>query len=129
MIAASPVQLWRFAIALVLAIALVCAPRLNAIAHDPAVLAALEAERHAALGTSDRGNDHGHSHDDADPAERKPGHVHGHDPFDHSHDTGQPGLFAPGLGMYPRAPPQPVPSTVHDDGLKDRLERPPRTLS
>lgn len=105
MIMAALAQHWRSAIALLLAVALACAPPFNVLAHNPAVLAASETERHAALGmTGIADPDHGHSHDDADPEERRPGHVHGHDPTDHSHDTGQSGLAAPGLGVHPPPP-------------------------
>ena len=67
MIVAALVQCWRQVIALVLAVVITCAPSFNVLAHNPAVLAALEDERHVALGMSDLadyGQDHGHSHDD-----------------------------------------------------------------
>lgn len=132
MVIAALMQGLRAMIALVLAIVLACAPPINVVAHNPAVLAAFEAERHAALGMTDsstHGHDHEHSHDDADPEERQPGHAHGHNPTDHSHDTGQLGLAAPGLGIPPRTRLNPLPSVQADDGLRHRLERPPRALS
>ncbi len=126
------VQGSRAVIALVLAIAIGSAPPLTVIAHNPNVLVAREFERHSALGGADlfdQQGDHGHSHDDARPDERRPGHLHGHDPSDHSHEFGQLVLAAPCLSIYPRAPAPPLPMTQQDDGLRTRLERPPRTFS
>jgi hypothetical protein len=130
MFVAALVRYWRSVVALALAIALTCVPPLNVVAHNTAVQAALEAERHATLGLVELvDHDHGHSHDDADPDERVPGHAHGHDPSDHSHDTGQYALAAPGLAMYPQIRLIPLPAVRQNGGLRDRLERPPRALS
>jgi hypothetical protein len=38
-------------------------------------------------------------------------------------------LAAPGLSIYPRALAPPLPMAQQDDGLRTRLERPPRTFS
>lgn len=45
------------------------------------------AERHVA-GEALASSDHGHSHEDDDPVGHPAGHLHGHDPADHSHQFG-----------------------------------------
>ena len=71
----------------------------TALSHNPAVLLAIEAERHAALAQEIA--DHGHSHDDGWQDEQAPGHSHGHDPADHSHDV--PSVVAALVQMTPPA--------------------------
>lgn len=53
--------------------------------HSPSAFLAAEAERHATL-QGDAGS-HGHMHEDGDKEERRAGHMHGHNPADHSHDA------------------------------------------
>ncbi len=54
-------------------------------AHDEAAMAQAEKVRHSVLAALSE--EHGHSHEDGEPDERVPGHLHGHNPFDHSHET------------------------------------------
>ena len=75
----------RIAIGLIMAIALSFAPAMNVVAHNPAVLAQAELERHLALVEAD--HHHGHAHEDGDDQEQRSGHLHGHNAADHSHDT------------------------------------------
>lgn len=54
-------------------------------AHNSAVMAQTEEARHGVLAPSlDK---HGHTHENGEPDERAPGHLHGHNAFDHSHET------------------------------------------
>ena len=55
------------------------------LAHGDAAMAQAEKERHGVL--APLSEEHGHSHEDGEPDERVPGHFHGHNPFDHSHET------------------------------------------
>ena len=54
-------------------------------AHSRTVVAQIEEVRHGVLAPSS--DEHGHTHEDGEPAERAPGHLHGHNAFDHSHET------------------------------------------
>lgn len=76
----------RAAVALVV-LCLTLAPLPPASAHDPLALSAAEAERHAALVAQEIA-EHGHSHGDGEAHEQGTGHLHGHDPADHSHQVG-----------------------------------------
>jgi hypothetical protein len=71
-------------LALVIALGAVVSTVRTTLSHNPVVLLAIEAERHAALAQEIA--DHGHSHDEGLQEEQAPGHSHGHDPADHSHD-------------------------------------------
>lgn len=75
----------QVAVALI-AVCLVSAPLPLASAHDPLTLLAAEADRHAEL-VAEEVAEHGHSHDDGEAHEQSAGHLHGHDPADHSHQA------------------------------------------
>ena len=95
--------------------------------HCPDPLATAELVRHADLG-AETVSDHGHSHEDGDSDERGPGHVHGHDPADHSHQltftapASVPPLQVTGQGW--QLPGQSALLGEPDSGL----ERPPRSV-
>jgi hypothetical protein len=119
----------RFLVALCLAAALALVPPLNVVAHGPAALLA-EQDRHAGLASGETAADHGHSHDDDDLADHtRPGHLHGHDASDHTHDTGTAARLRASdrvplqrqFGLMPEPPPDPDPTF--------RLDRPPRLPS
>jgi hypothetical protein len=117
----------RFAIAMIVAVAMTLAPPINIVAHGTVDSTQTEQARHAALTQTDA--DHGHSHDDGDAQERLPGHFHGHNSADHSHDTGHAVLIrtpeqvaTPGT-WHSAEPIRPVPDQ------RFRLDRPPRALS
>jgi hypothetical protein len=74
----------RLALTAVLALGLAFSPGFVQASHCPDSLAAAEVARHAALAV-DELSDHGHSHEDGEANEQGPGHLHGHDPADHSH--------------------------------------------
>lgn len=86
-------------LALVMALGSVAATVRTALSHNPAILVAIEAERHAILAQEIA--DHGHSHDDGWEDEQAPGHSHGHDPADHSHDV--PSVLSAFVEMTPPA--------------------------
>lgn len=54
-------------------------------AHGSAAIVLVEEARHSALAAVSE--EHGHSHEDGEPDEQVPGHLHDHNPFDHSHET------------------------------------------
>ena len=97
-----------------------------AVQLSSATLAA-EAERHAEL--KQQSAAHGHIHDDGDDGERVRGHVHGHNPADHSHDTpigvAQSGVDLPLVqqGWPPQAGP------ILSGRNSDPMDRPPEYLS
>lgn len=121
----------RIAIRLVLALAVAIAlmlPRAPVSAsHDPASLTAAATQRHAELGAVAVGP--GHVHENGTLYERVPGHSHGHNPTDHSHET--PSMAKGGL---PSTPPYArtrfaVLETGANLSARYRFLRPPRTLS
>jgi hypothetical protein len=69
--------------AIAVAAALVLVPLPVSPVHDPVDLAVAENVRHVAL--AEEFTEHGHDHDDGTTEEQLPGHMHGHDPADHSH--------------------------------------------
>lgn len=92
--------------------------------HNAYAMAQTEAQRHAELAATIAA--HGHSHDEGEPDERVPGHVHGHNTSDHVHETanlvGQPRLGVPRfVGIVMRLEPQDT-----ELGLRHGLDRPPR---
>jgi hypothetical protein len=94
--------------------------------HDPAALAAAEAERHAQLEAEIA--EHGHSHGDGEEHEQVAGHSHGHNPADHSHETPTtPPGSAPVVPALVRTWVPMPPQTAHI-GARYRLERPPRPI-
>jgi hypothetical protein len=54
-------------------------------AHSGAAVAHAEKIRHDVLAAPSA--NHGHTHEDGEPTEQVPGHFHGHNVFDHSHET------------------------------------------
>ena len=117
----------RVVMAITMAVMMILAPPMNVVAHSTIDTTQTEQVRHAAL--SQTNSDHGHSHDDGDTQERLPGHSHGHNAADHSHDTGNAVLIrVPEQGSvhggWYRADRQiPVPDQMF------RLDRPPRVPS
>jgi hypothetical protein len=111
----------------VLSAALALAPLPLASAHDPLALSAAEAARHAALVAQEIA-EHGHSHEDGDDHEQSPGHMHGHDPADHSHQF----AFFPGNAGHCGLPaPQRWPSFLigpPDPATGFGIERPPKSM-
>ena len=74
----------RNMLSLVIARAVLLANVAMLSAHMPNRLSQAEHERHQQLQIEIA--EHGHSHDDGFEDERHPGHHHGHDAADHSHD-------------------------------------------
>ncbi|PLC48099.1 hypothetical protein CR159_20155 [Pollutimonas subterranea] len=71
------------AIAMILSI-LLTLPMAQSASHNPLALASAEKLRHAELSVEI--SDHGHSHDFGLEEEKQAGHLHGHNPVDHSHE-------------------------------------------
>lgn len=94
--------------------------------HNSQALAQAEAQRHAELTQAIA--DHGHSHDDGEPDERLPGHIHGHNSTDHIHETAN--LVSPiefGMPRFVRTVMRPA-SQGAEPGLPSTLDRPPRSV-
>ncbi|MDO8423302.1 MAG: hypothetical protein Q7S99_14190 [Parvibaculum sp.] len=92
--------------------------------HNPITLAAAQAARHAELAVQVEA--HGHDHDDGIEDEQNPGHTHGHNQADHTHETASalPTLAQP---VRPIGQSWLVPASVFADlDTRFRLERPPR---
>lgn len=96
--------------------------------HDPIAFPSVETERHIALASE--AGDLGHIHDDdmLDETTGKhiPGHLHGHNPLDHSHETPayvsqQSLIFTGGGGAWNAKPP-----LSPDLELSFSIDRPPR---
>ena len=111
---------------LAIAIALIFAPLPLGPAHDPVSLAAAEMARHAVLQAEIA--EHGHAHDDGHEHEQSSGHMHGHDPADHSHQS----VFVPcSASHWSLLPAQCWPLTVseiRDPATASAIDRPPKQI-
>lgn len=109
---------------LAIAIALIFAPLPIGSAHDPVALAAAEMERHATLQAEIA--EHGHAHDDGHEHEQSSGHMHGHDPADHSHQS----VFVPCSASHWSLPPAQcwpsMVSEIRDPATGSGIDRPPK---
>jgi len=74
---------FRFIVVLAMMIGCVSFLSHAPLLHNPEILRAIEQIRHASL--ADAVVDEDHVHDEGLQEERKPGHVHGHNPVNHSH--------------------------------------------
>lgn len=111
-------------IAFAMALGMVASVVQTSVSHNPLVLLTAEAERHALLEQEIAA--HGHSHDDGYGEERQPGHSHGHNPADHSHDIPSflpklAGMTPPGWQTWPAVYP-----AIAVTGQHYPFERPPR---
>jgi hypothetical protein len=117
---------FRFVIALSMALGTLLSSIGSTNSHNPIILAAAEAARHAELAAQI--DAHGHAHDDGASDEQSPGHAHGHNPADHTHETASavPGvaqmLFPIGRTWLAHPP------SYVDLEARFRLERPPRPI-
>lgn len=119
-----PASALHIVIAIATALSLFVVRASHSLSHDPVAISAAEKRAHAQLAMII--SDHGHAHDEGDLKEREPGHAHGHDPADHSHETA--GMIAklthalggPGRTISVQAFLWPEP------GDSRRLERPPK---
>ena len=95
-----------------------------AAGHNAFATAKAEAVRHAELAATIA--EHGHAHDEGEPSEQLPGHVHGHKAADHLHETADrltvDTLVTPGFARTSVAHDPVTADPGHPDGLK----RPPR---
>ena len=100
----------------------------HAHAHDHDIVAQAEELRHSVLASSSDVPRPGHTHDDGDPHERVPGHLHGHNAFDHSHEA--PSIITI-VGVVPPAKFQqwnPVVGVSTRNGPPYLIEHPPKPI-
>lgn len=119
-----PGSVLHVVIAIAMALSLFVVRASHSLSHDP--FAILAAEKRAHAESAAKTADHGHVHDEGDPSERAPGHFHGHNPADHSHETA--GIVAHltyalepisgAMSIHPFRRPEPA--------ERWRLERPPK---
>jgi hypothetical protein len=117
---------FRLVVAYVMTLGLLLSAIGTSASHNPVAFAAAGAARHAELAGQIEA--HGHVHDDGAIDEQSPGHSHGHNPADHSHETASVlPSFAPAVPpvgrnwlIYP-------PSFANLEA-SFRLERPPRPI-
>ncbi len=94
--------------------------------HNAHAITQAEALRHAELAASVA--EHGHAHEEGEPDERLPGHVHGHNTADHIHET------ANVVGMVQLGTPRFVRTVIRHEQQQAAsqrpggLERPPRSF-
>ncbi|MBX9873441.1 MAG: hypothetical protein GY873_37550 [Bosea sp.] len=97
-----------------------------AAGHNAYATAQAEAVRHAELAATIA--EHGHAHDEGEPSEKLPGHVHGHNAADHLHETADTlsvvALVTPGFARTSVA----HDTVMADPGHPNGLERPPRAV-
>ena len=108
-----------------LAVGLALAPLPLAFAHNPLSGAAAESARHPALLAQEIA-EHGHSHDDGEAHEQSGGHLHGHDPADHSHQFA---FFAGSASQWGLPAPERWPSSRSgppDPATGSGIDRPPK---
>lgn len=120
----------KAAINLVVAIAMTIGMLLSSAhvvsGHNTYAIALAEATRHAELAAPV--SDHGHSHEEGEESEQRPGHVHGHNPGDHVHEP-----FALTASVTPKLPnfvasnARPA-SETSDLEVRSSLRRPPRSI-
>jgi hypothetical protein len=120
----------RAGFSLVIALAMALGMTLSAAhvsaGHNAYAIAQAEVVRHAELAASI--SEHGHAHEEGEPDERLPGHVHGHNTADHVHETANiAGLIQLGTPRFVRTEIQ----YEHRRSASKRpggLERPPRSV-
>ncbi|WP_095081633.1 hypothetical protein [Mesorhizobium sophorae] len=117
---------FRLVVAFAMTLGMLLSPAGSSVSHDPIALVAAEAARHAKL--AGQIETHGHVHDDGATEDQGPGHSHGHNPADHSHETANTLLdFAPAVPATGRnwviCPP-----SFPEPEASSRLDRPPRPI-
>jgi hypothetical protein len=96
--------------------------------HPPRAMPAAEAE-HQELRSPEVSDRHGQIHDVGSPEADLPGHSHGHDPADHSHETAVP--LNRIAGWPPEATATPWPPCLRLAGplAVTEIERPPKPIA
>ncbi|MER8569670.1 hypothetical protein NKH85_28805 [Mesorhizobium sp. M0924] len=117
---------FHLVIAFAMTLGMLLSPVGSSVSHDPVAVAAAEAARHAEL--AGQIETHGHVHDDGATEEQGPGHSHGHNPADHSHETASthPDFASP----VPSAGRNWViyPPSFSDPETSSRIDRPPQPI-
>ena len=116
----------RWVVAGLLAIVLVAAPPMNVLSHAATPQIVVEDQRHASLAPV--AEQHGHTHDDGEPAEQQPGHTHSHTTSDHTHDTAHPGCVVAVSRPFAFRSLSSLWDEDAPSGPDFRLERPPRAI-
>jgi hypothetical protein len=115
---------FRLIVALAMMIGVVSFLSHTASLHNPEILQAIEQVRHASL--ADGAVDKDHVHDEGLEEERQPGHVHGHNPADHSHETMGSAVMLAELGCTKVTASRSEPhQNIYGEPFF-RLDRPPR---
>lgn len=94
--------------------------------HDSAALMIAEAQHH--VGPTEDLTGKGHVHQDGNWEEQLPGHVHGHNPFDHSHETSATAAQVTSSMRASRSDWLPIASACAHCSLGSRLDRPPKPI-
>jgi hypothetical protein len=118
-------RICRLALAFAMTLSASVAPPVHAASHDPAALALAELERHAELAAENV--DHGRSHVDGQPEERRAGHSHEHDPTDHTHEVPVPADWRSYATPEVSRSWSAVAPPSHGHGPSFGIERPPRS--
>jgi hypothetical protein len=120
------ISFYRGVLAFALTLAMIVSAVSGSISHMPSKVNDVEHARQAKLVSQI--DDHGHSHNDGDQAERDVKHTHGHNPADHSHETQYLGsyVFSPRLGLLGSS--VDYVSSFTYLGAIHRLERPPKPI-
>lgn len=95
-------------------------------AHNPGTLSRIQVERHATLKVQHA--DDGHVHKDGDLEEGASGHLHGHNPGDHSHETARAALTVAVVTVEAREALPAVSDRLAPESLASSLERPPKPV-
>lgn len=117
----------RLILALIIALKVLSPPAVMPSPHGPA--ASVDGEyRHLAKVTKDH-HGHGHDHETGSPKEHSPGHTHGHNATDHSHEP--PSAFTQPLAIafHPAREWSLSPFAELDRRSISQLDRPPRPIS
>jgi hypothetical protein len=118
----------RSAIVLAVAVSLLLFPPGSPSRHDPPAVTQADAARHLLLSPAVC-EDHDHVHDEGAARERQPGHKHGHNAADHSHESASPAVLRVMLS-YPKTRQwQPHGLFSVRRAPTFRLERPPRPMA
>jgi hypothetical protein len=120
------IPFYRGVLAFALTLAMIVSAVSGSISHMPSKVNDVEHARQAKLVSQI--DDHVHSHNDGDQAERDVKHTHGHNPADHSHETQYLGsyVFSPRCGLL-RSSVDYVSAFTYLSAIH-RLERPPKPI-
>ncbi|NGO66540.1 hypothetical protein G6N76_23000 [Rhizobium daejeonense] len=117
---------FRAVIALMLVVSTLVFMAAGFAAHNPGTLGRVQVERHATLKTQQAGEDH--VHDDGSVEERASGHLHGHNPGDHSHETARAAQSFTVIAVSVDSSLRVLSDRFAHEGVAATLERPPKPI-